>query len=262
MDLDTIQSVVEELLEENLSTLEYYFSVYEELAEDRDALHDEIIHKILSRKTYSKNKRVYMLGGATANGKSTFLNSGIRQYPLDALKIDPDEVKAELPEYKYMVALKEMTAASRVHEESSIISKEIRRIAIEEDYDILLDGIANDTLEHRLEDLAELKSHGHTVIIDYVTLDTSLSLQNALDRYRKTGRFVPEEFILEKNRMIAELVPQLIENKSFDELYLWDTNIKNKPRLILSQINGILALENQELYDNFKNKAHETGSES
>ncbi len=38
MDLDTIQSVVEELLEENLSTLEYYFSVYEELAGDRDTL--------------------------------------------------------------------------------------------------------------------------------------------------------------------------------------------------------------------------------
>jgi predicted ABC-type ATPase len=220
---DAIQNVVDELLEENLSTLEYYFSVYEELAEDREILHDQIIHKILSKKVYSKGKHVYMLGGAPANGKSTFLNSGIRKYPSGVLKIDPDKVKNELPEYKYMVAIKEMTAASRVHEESSIISREIRRKAIKEGYDVLLDGIANDTLQYRLEDLVELKSYGHTVIIDYVTLNTSLSLQNALVRYRKTGRFVPQEFILEKNRMVAQLIPQLIDNKPFDELYLWDT---------------------------------------
>jgi len=50
-------------------------------------------------------------------------------------------------------------------------------------------------------------------------------------------------------------IPQLIENKAFDELFLWDTNIENHPRLVLSQVNGKLEVKNPILYENFKKKA-------
>lgn len=135
-----IGAVVQELLEKDLDTMSYYFDVYEDdLAEHRDELHQQIIETVLHSKSHSKSKSVFMLGGAPANGKSSFLKSGKITYPPLALKIDPDEIKEMLPEYKWMTRNNEPLAAEKVHEESSFIGKEIRRIAIDDEYDILLD---------------------------------------------------------------------------------------------------------------------------
>lgn len=258
MNSELIKSVVGELLAENLNTIEYYFEVYEELSAERESLHQEIIQSILSRRRYSRENRIFMLGGAPANGKSSFLNSGVVAYPKDALKIGPDEIKGLIPEYRYMTGIDLPNAAELVHEESSNIARELRQIAIQEGYDIILDGVANDVLEKRLEDLELLRLNAHTIRMDYITLDTKLSVRLAEERYKKTGRQVPEWYILEKNRMIAKLVPQLIDNNAFDELYLWDTNVENCPRLILTQKNGKLAIKDIALYSNFKKKAYET----
>lgn len=219
--------------------------------------HQRIIHEILTQKAHSKDKTIFMLGGAPANGKSTFLKSKLVIYPDMALKIDPDEIKILLPEYQLMLSMNEPIAAELVHEESSHIAKQIRKIAIEEGYDLILDGVANDTFEKRNEDVKELKSNGHFLRIDYVTLDTSLSLQLSEKRFQYTGRKVPDEYVKDRNRRIALLIPQLVENNIFDELYLWDTNQENKPRLILSQKSGKLKIVNQLLYENFKNKAND-----
>ena len=249
--------MVQEMLEQNLTTLDYYYDIYEELSDERDDLHSQIIKSILSRKRYSTGRKIFMLGGAPANGKSTFLKSKIVEYPKAAIKIDPDEIKTMLPEYTIMTKMHEPLASSIVHEESSFIAKEIRRISIEAGYDIIIDGVANDTLYRRLQDIEELRSNGHYIRIDYVTIDTFLSLKLADLRYKFTGRQVPETYIIEKNRKIALLIPELIENKAFDELYLWDTNIQNTPRLILSQKKGKLNLINEVLYENFKRKAND-----
>ena len=53
------------------------------------------------------------------------------------------------------------------------------------------------------------------------------------------------------------MMPEVIERKLFDELYLWDTNVNGTPRLILKQIDGVLTIENRELYNRFLKKAKE-----
>jgi predicted ABC-type ATPase len=252
---DTIQSIVDDLISRQLETIEYYSVDGSDFTEERENLHQEIIENILSRKAYSTQRRVYMLGGAPANGKSTFLNSSFATHPDTALQIDPDEIKKLLPEYQEMLNRGEPLAAFLVHEESSLIAKTIKKVALENGYDLILDGIANDTFEKREADYKELKSYDYTVRIDYVTLDTELSLKIAKIRAEETGREVPQEFVKERNIAISLLIPQLIENELFEELYLWDTNEPGNPRLILSQINRILHIENQELYENFKKKS-------
>jgi len=257
--MDELQTkhVVAELLQQNLTTIEYYFEIHEELSGQREEIHQWIIHEILTRKKYSKSKYIYMLGGAPANGKSTFLKSKSLIYHDTALKIDPDEIKNMLPEYPMMLSMNEPLAAVLVHEESSWIAKQVRKAAIEKGYDLILDGIANESFDKRKEDIAELKSNGHFIRIDYVSLETSLSLRLSEIRFQQTGRKVPDEYVLDKNKMIALLIPQLIENNLFDELYLWDTNQENNPRLILSQKNGKLDIENEWLYEDFKKKAND-----
>jgi predicted ABC-type ATPase len=252
--MDGIGKIVTEILATGSSTLEYYFEKNTHLMDQRLGLHKSIVDEIISKQDYSCNRRVYMLGGAPANGKSNLLKSGFLTYPTDALKADSDEIKLKLPEYRHMLALKEPRAAVTVHEESSRVNHGLRLEALKRGMDIVWDGLADDSLEHRLQNIRELKMYGHTVRIDYVTLDTDLSLRIAEERFLKTGRKVPEEVIKEANRSIANLVPKLISSQIFDELYLWDTNIQNQPRLILSQKNGKLEVEDEKLYRNFKLK--------
>ncbi len=251
------EDVVRELLGQKIDTQQYYFDIYGEQTEMREGLHSQIINAILDKGSWSKNKQIYMLGGAPANGKSSFLNSGIVTYPVNALKIDPDQVKAMLPEYMLMVRNKELLAAVLVHEESSSIAKQIRTFAMEQGIDLIIDGVANDTFTKRLEEVKEMQSYGYSVRIDYVTLDTELSLQLAQKRFAETGRMVPQDYIKEKNKMIALLIPQLIKADIFDELYLWDTNDESNPRLILSQKSGKLEIENSLLFGNFKIKGND-----
>lgn len=235
-----LRARVNEMLSMGIETLDYYFELHRDLETERHALHRSILHTILHRRNYSKNKRIYMLGGAPANGKSAFIRSGIVKYPENALKIDPDETKMLLPEYGYMLGIREPSAADLVHEESSCLSKKLRQAAIADGLDLLLDGIVNESLEKRIKDVEALKSNGHTIRIDYVTLDTPLSIRLAKNRYKRTGRRVPEAFIRKMSRNLAVLIPQLIDLQLFDELYLWDTNIAAKLRLILVQkkVNG------------------------
>jgi predicted ABC-type ATPase len=198
-----------------------------------------------------------MLGGAPANGKSAFIRSGIVEYPPDALKIDPDEIKMMLPEYRSLLNMQEPLAAWFVHEESSYLSKKLRQKAIAEGTDLVLDGVNNESIEKRIEDVKALKCNGHWVRVDYVTLDTDLSLWLAKIRFQRTGRLVSERVIKNAARSLAKLIPLLIELHLFDELYLWDTNIAAEPRLILRQKSGKLVIVDKMLYENFKRKADE-----
>lgn len=254
LHIQDIEKAVANMLSTGTSTLEYYFGSNSLLRDERYHLHQAIVSEILEKKNYSCNRQVLMLGGAPANGKSSLLKSGFLTYPPDALRVDSDEIKLKLPEYKYMLSSKEPRAAVVVHEESSHVNYLLRSEALKRGVDIIWDGMADDSFEHRLESVQDLRKYGHTLRIDYVTLDTDLSLKIAEERFQRTGRKVPEVVIKEKNSSIAALVPKLIEGNLFDELNLWDTNIQSQPRLILSQKNGILDVIDEQLYKNFKMK--------
>ena len=180
MKKEELQERVDEMLSRGIPTLEYYFKLYPELQTERESLHESILQTILGRKTHSKGKRIFMVGGAPANGPET-----------------------------------------------------------------------------RMEDVRALKTNGHWVRMDYVTLDTPLSLQIAGSRFRRTGRKISDDLIREYNRNLATLVPQLIDNQVFDELHLWDTNIAAEPRLVLTQKNREIKIINPTLYENFKRKAYD-----
>lgn len=248
-----IKQIVEFLLKNRKETLSYYFEDGN-FPEERLSLHKQIIRQILDKKDYSKSNQVFMLGGAPANGKSSFLESLFCPYPATALKIDPDEIKEKLPEYTFMLNNKEPLAAAIVHEESSLISKKLKSAAMAKGIDLILDGVADDTIQKRKEVFDELKEHNYYVRVDYVSLDSTLSLQIARKRAEETGREVPESYVKTMNRAIAQLVPEIIENEYFDEFYLWDTNDHLKPVLILKQENGKLQLENPQLLGSFIKK--------
>lgn len=249
-----IQDIIEILFDKEIDTLTYYFKDYSSTSEKREQLHDEIINDFLNREFYESTKKAFFLGGAPANGKSTFLKGNADKYPTSALKIDTDEIKKLLPEYAYMIKNQIVEAASLTHEESSVIGKKLKKEAINQGINIVIDGVANHTIAERKKVYEEFKNAGYYVIMHYVSLDTNLSFTLAKKRAKETGREVPKDFIKRMNKAIALLVPELIEKQLFDELYLWDTNNSKKSRLILRHINGNLEIVEADLYENFKKK--------
>ena len=153
---------------------------------------------------------------------------------------------------KYLVK----AAANFVHEESSLLGKTIQKEAFGKDLSVVIDGVNDGSFAKVEKNVARIKdlTGGKRVRADYVTLDSDLSMKLAQARSAKTGREVPARVILEGNKGIAEVVPQLIKHSTFDELYLWDTNINGKPRLILKQIDGKLEILEPKLYEAFLKK--------
>ena len=226
---------------------------------DRVALHRDIVKDYI-KGDHAESDFVYMLGGAPANGKSTLVESGLLPHPKDALVIDPDKLKAKIPEYRSMVESGRKgliaKAANFVHEESSMLGKSIQAEAYRNNVCVVLDGVNGGSIEKVEKKIAGIRAaSGKKIRADYVTLDTDLSLKLAQARAKKTGRVVPESFIKSSNRNIAELIPRIIEKNLYDELYLWDTNINGTPRLILKMIDGKLEVMQPELYEKFLTKA-------
>jgi len=226
---------------------------------ERADLHDKILAEYFNQEKVSADK-VYMLGGAGANGKSSVTESGKLPHPKGGLIIDPDKVKAMIPEYQFMVNSGDKNlinaAANFVHEESSYLGKKIREKALTEDWGTIIDGV-NDGSAKKIHENAQKARElsGKKVRADYVSLDTDLSLKLADIRSKKTGREVPKEVLLNANKAISKEFPDILKNKSFDELYLWDTNENGNPRLILTQINGVTKMYNKYLYERFLKKA-------
>ena len=226
---------------------------------ERAGLHDKILAEYFNKEKVSADK-VYMLGGAGANGKSSVTESGKLPHPKGGLIIDPDKVKAMIPEYQFMVNSGDKNlinaAANFVHEESSYLGKKIREKALTENWGTIIDGV-NDGSAKKIHENAQKARElsGKKVRADYVSLDTDLSLKLAEIRAKKTGREVPKEVLLNANKAISKEFPDILKNKSFDELYLWDTNENGNPRLILTQINGVTKMYNKDLYERFLKKA-------
>ncbi len=78
-----------------------------EYTPERTALHESIIDKMMRGKDGQPlqppadgNKQALFMGGGTASGKGSALKLNPQVIPPDAVTIDPDEIKAMLPEYR------------------------------------------------------------------------------------------------------------------------------------------------------------------
>ena len=129
-----------------------------------------------------------LMGGSPASGKSTFLRK-YAPYLLkeEILKVDADEIRAKLPEYKGW-------NATQTHQETKDIVNTLlsdRTIGIPCKYDIIYDGTMNSTKSY-FPLIALLKKLGYKIFIVYIDkVEEEVIKKRALERYKKSGRFVP-----------------------------------------------------------------------
>jgi len=162
---------------------------------ERQSLHDEIVASSFLNKTpvpEGQRIAIVMMGG-TASGKSTMLKqSGAGG--VNFVHVDADDVKARLPEYRVAVGQKWQGAAAFVHEESSTIARRVATQAVQDGYNVVLDGTGANASKF-FKQVQMLKDAGYHVHLMMPDQNKDQALSDAMKRANRTGRYVPPEFI-------------------------------------------------------------------
>jgi hypothetical protein len=192
IDLKSIKELTE-CVNKLPQTKDFYF-VNGEYTPERKRLHKQIIYNIKKDLVCVQNDKpiAILMGGSPASGKSTFLKK-YRPYLLEEeiLKVDADDIRSKLPEY-------EGYNATQTHLETKDIVNLLlsdRNIGIPCKFDLIYDGTMNSTKSYLpLIDL--LKSLGYKIFVVYIDkVPKEVVIKRALERYKKSGRFVPLEVI-------------------------------------------------------------------
>lgn len=157
---------------------------------EREGLHKKIIDKFKKDVVCIEKGRpiAVLMGGSPASGKSTFLKK-YRPYLLsDSLfKVDADEIRAELPEYKGW-------NASQTHEETGDIVDTLisdRNVGIPCKFDFVFDGTMSSVKRYKIL-INNLRKEGYDIFIVFMgNIPKQEIKERALERYKKSGRFVP-----------------------------------------------------------------------
>jgi predicted ABC-type ATPase len=248
------QASVDKLLSRpSMDTLKLYSDKAGNFNEERVAFQKQIVDKEISKGSTNLGT-TFFLGGAPATGKSSLETSGQVVYPDGILKIDPDGIKKELPEYNKMLETKNFKAASKVHEESSKLSKDIIKNAVSKKYDAVVDAVGDGSYQSVVDKVQMQRDAGKNVIAHYVTTDVKTSLDRAKERAIKSGRYVPPKYIKEMHKEISTIFPKLAKNNIFNELHLYDNN-GTTPKLIYSKANGKETIYDKNSYKKFLDKS-------
>lgn len=164
-----------------------------EYTEERQKLHEQIIADVKKDVIcISKETPIAILtGGAPGSGKTHFLKN-FAPYLLgpELFKIDADEIRAKLPEYTGW------NSANTHMETRDIVNTLIADIGKNCKYDIVYDGTMNKAKKY-YELINELKRIGYNTYVIYIKVPQEISEKRVLERYKRSGRFVPPDVLQE-----------------------------------------------------------------
>lgn len=135
-----------------------------------------------------------MMGGP-ASGKSTLLKQMFGGDPKGFLVLDPDAIKAKLPEFIFSIGAGVKSATAISHETSSTLSKSLLDRAIGRRLNVLWDGTGSNKGYYG-EKSAELKKLGYKTQLISQHMPKEMGVKRAIARAelplsKGGGRFVP-----------------------------------------------------------------------
>lgn len=216
---------------------------------ERLKLHQDIINRFTAdvpKAAEGQELQAIVMMGATASGKSSIAN-GIDKSGLFVL-MNADEVKEHIPEYKEAVGASARNAAAMVHEESSLLAKQIRDKAIANRQNIVIDATGKDADKFEKQ-LMILKKAGYKIHLIMPDLDPETGMKRALMRAEKRGRYVPPQFVKEAYENVPKNFPRIAKLANTFRLY---DNRGAEPRLVWSGSEGNETIHDEEFVRNFK----------
>ncbi len=195
----------------------------------------------------------YVMGGGGASGKGvikTYLQNEGVILASDAVSIDPDEIKTQIPEYNLITSAGDSRGAAVVHEESSSLAKRIKARAISGRYNMVLD-VTLGNKEKALSYIEELKNSGYEVRLFGVTVAPETAVVRSLIRAKNTNRLVPIKELLLAHKGFLSAFESYAE--AADEFRLYDTSdgIKN----IAEKAGGSLEVNDAAAYNDIEERS-------
>jgi hypothetical protein len=170
-----------------------------EYTEARQKVHRNIRAKLLSGlscRTEREKPVAILTGGPPAGGKTTFLKKYAPNMGKEKIyKVDADEIRTMLPEYKGW-------NASATHKETQDIYRDLLQDISQGKpcrFDLLWDGTMNKA-ENYLPLIGDLRKLGYDIYLIFVTVEWKESRAGVIERYGRTGRYVPMEVVDEANK--------------------------------------------------------------
>lgn len=207
---------LEACLERIPQTKDLHVDATGEYTESRQKLHKIIKGKLRAGMvcTVQHEKPIAIFtAGTPGSGKTSFLRDYAPNLTKDKIvKIDADEIREQLPEYKGW-------NAAATHKETQDIYRSLLKDIAEGKpcrFDILWDGTMNKAKNY-LPLIGDLRNLNYDIYMIYVDVPWDVSRKNTLDRYvreskgGKYGRYVPMSVVDEANT---------VGKKVFDELKL------------------------------------------
>lgn len=231
---------------------------------ERTKVHREIMNKMVNscpKPEKGKQPEVTLLLGGAASGKSTVVNTFLKDDAKNKGVINVDDVKEALPEYRKYVRQDVMTAANRVHQESSEIGKAVLNSVVSEKRNFIYDATLSKV--GKAEDLIKkLKAAGYKINLVGVNVDAEDALGRAKVRAlgdheeggKKlgSGRYVPDKILLNAHKGATEVFEKIKGLVDTHSLYDNNQEYGKPPTEVLK--NGVV--KNKSMYDAFKQKAN------
>lgn len=215
----------------------------------REELRRELEDKLFKRAVPVQGRKpiAYVMGGGGASGKGVLLDQLTKQGLVslaDTVHIDPDDIKARIPEWDLIVAAGDSRAAALTHEESSMIAKRVQKRAIEGRYDLVLDVTLGHVPKGR-QTIQALKAAGYEVRLYGVTIDPAVAIVRMFQRGRGNGRYVPPKMLLEAHQGFTPAFAEYAD--MVDEARLYD-NSDGRVNLA-EKVGGSLLVHDQAAYN-------------
>lgn len=227
---------------------------------ERGKLWEKIIEEHFKKAVPPTGRKpiAYVMGGGGASGKGTVKKilraEGVIQ-AANAVDIDADDIKKALPEFDAAWQAGDSRGAAVVHEESSMLSKAVRKRAFGgEDgkgpkYDVILD-VTLGSPKKGVEALQELKDLGYEVRLFGVNVEPENAVRRAIERGFGNGRFVPLVDLLKAHKGFAEGWEQYW--RLADEARLYDTT--DGQMNVAEKQQGILVVKHHKAYNRFEER--------
>lgn len=190
----------------------YYNEETHEYAPEREELHQEIVDELFDGvKCVTRKKPIAVFtGGSPASGKSFFLkNRASYLLDKDVFHLDADEIRSMLPEYKGW------NANSTHLETQDIVNGILEKLGSQAcRYDFVYDGTMNKAKKY-FDLIRKVKEMGYETYIIFMEVPYAEAKKRALERYQRTGRYVPMEVI---DDFFTEMKGQTKGQIALDEL--------------------------------------------
>jgi predicted kinase len=189
-------------------TKDFHYDENVGYTENRKKIHEKIISDLFANvKCINQGSKPIAIftGGSPASGKSTFLKKHAKYLLSENIfKLDADAIREKLPEY-------EGWNANSTHSETQDIVNEVLNFLGSEGcrYDLIYDGTMNKAKKY-FPLINKVKQLGYKTFIIFMVIPYAEAKRRNLQRYKTSGRYVPEEviddfFTMENGRTKGEI---------------------------------------------------------